>query len=94
MNIRRALRRWLFEEQDNVLQLKEKDCVPMPTGENAYDGINIKIITANGGRLIEISHYDNQIHERKQQLYIVNDEESLGTSIEQSLMLYKMSTGK
>ena len=98
--VKNLLKNWLLEEDDD--EWHEKATAPSTNGslimakdpEGVIDhrkSYTLRMQPANGGTILEVSHYDKKDCEYNRDLYIVNDHDELGPAISKILVQYRLT---
>lgn len=85
--------------RDQCREAWYEDCQPCPehipkTKADVMDNhsnYTVRMQSANGGTILEVSHYDHRKGEYNKDLYIVTDGSDLGTEISSILVQYKLT---
>jgi len=94
---KRKIAQWAEEGQ----QSKYSNCsVDAPVREGDDSGVfsqrplNIQILHATGGKIIRFSWYDDHVHQTKENLYLVAENEDFDKALTQFITLEAMKHGK
>lgn len=74
--------KWFAKKcQEAWNRARESDCVPEKLSASSVrgnldgeDGLNMRVINANGGRIVSFNHYDRRTDRHYSKLYVIHDE--------------------
>lgn len=86
---RQAKKAWESVHEYNVISTAAKPMRP-PHELDTRGAATIRIHAAHGGRVIEISHWDERRGEHERDLYIVHDDTELGPELTSIIMQHSL----
>jgi hypothetical protein len=90
--IKRKLRNWLLDGPDHY---NEAVCISTDDDElnigNQDNAMNFNVVSASGGRIVQVRYYDRKSDRHSNKLHIITPEEDLATALAHILTIETMS---